>query len=306
MRTEMHQDAFPGEDISDRPGPETSVPGLAGPDHGRPTERTLRGARGGARGSEGVMTTTTARPHPPPGLRRSTRRTRPTSRPRRRGRRRDHGRLLVSRGARARRSTPASTRSAAFLDPGDLVVVNTSATVPAALDGRLPDGEPVVVHLSGELPGGRGSSRSAARPRHHACRSGSPRDRRPDRRRAPRRRSRAPADAVRRTRPASGWRRSTSRPPVAAYLARHGRPIRYRHVPARLADRRVPDRVRRRAGQRRDAEREPAVHPRARDRAGHAGHPLRAARSCTPACRRSRAASAPTPSGTACRATLRR
>jgi NAD(P)-dependent dehydrogenase (short-subunit alcohol dehydrogenase family) len=28
MRTEMHQDAFPGEDISDRPDPEASVPGL--------------------------------------------------------------------------------------------------------------------------------------------------------------------------------------------------------------------------------------------------------------------------------------
>jgi NAD(P)-dependent dehydrogenase (short-subunit alcohol dehydrogenase family) len=28
MRTQMHQDAFPGEDISDRPHPETSVPGL--------------------------------------------------------------------------------------------------------------------------------------------------------------------------------------------------------------------------------------------------------------------------------------
>jgi len=28
MRTEMHQEAFPGEDISDRPLPETSVPGL--------------------------------------------------------------------------------------------------------------------------------------------------------------------------------------------------------------------------------------------------------------------------------------
>ena len=28
MRTEMHQDAFPGEDISDRPEPGTSVPGL--------------------------------------------------------------------------------------------------------------------------------------------------------------------------------------------------------------------------------------------------------------------------------------
>ena len=28
MRTEMHQDAFPGEDISDRPEPEVSIPGL--------------------------------------------------------------------------------------------------------------------------------------------------------------------------------------------------------------------------------------------------------------------------------------
>jgi NAD(P)-dependent dehydrogenase (short-subunit alcohol dehydrogenase family) len=28
MRTEMHQDAFPGEDVSDRPDPEASVPGL--------------------------------------------------------------------------------------------------------------------------------------------------------------------------------------------------------------------------------------------------------------------------------------
>jgi NAD(P)-dependent dehydrogenase (short-subunit alcohol dehydrogenase family) len=28
MRTRMHQDAFPGEDISDRPAPEAAVPGL--------------------------------------------------------------------------------------------------------------------------------------------------------------------------------------------------------------------------------------------------------------------------------------
>jgi hypothetical protein len=28
MRTQMQQDAFPGEDISDRPPPEDSVPGL--------------------------------------------------------------------------------------------------------------------------------------------------------------------------------------------------------------------------------------------------------------------------------------
>ena len=28
MRTQMHQDAFPGEDISDRPLPEDSVPAI--------------------------------------------------------------------------------------------------------------------------------------------------------------------------------------------------------------------------------------------------------------------------------------
>ena len=59
----------------------------------------------------------------------------------------------MSRGA----APPVDARFDAlgtFLAPGDLIVVNTSATVPAALDGRLPDGEPIVVHLSGELPGG--------------------------------------------------------------------------------------------------------------------------------------------------------
>jgi NAD(P)-dependent dehydrogenase (short-subunit alcohol dehydrogenase family) len=40
MRTQMHQEAFPGEDISDRPPPEDSVPGLlALIDHGLPSGR---------------------------------------------------------------------------------------------------------------------------------------------------------------------------------------------------------------------------------------------------------------------------
>jgi NAD(P)-dependent dehydrogenase (short-subunit alcohol dehydrogenase family) len=40
MRTRMHQDAFPGEDISDRPPPEDSVPGLLGLiDGARPSGR---------------------------------------------------------------------------------------------------------------------------------------------------------------------------------------------------------------------------------------------------------------------------
>jgi len=37
MRTEMHQDAFPGEDISDRPPPADSVPGLLALIHGEQT-----------------------------------------------------------------------------------------------------------------------------------------------------------------------------------------------------------------------------------------------------------------------------
>ena len=69
------------------------------------------------------------------------------------GGRRDDVRLLVSVGDTA----PVHARFTelgAFLSPGDLLVVNTSATVPAAVDGRLPDGDPIVVHFSGDLPGG--------------------------------------------------------------------------------------------------------------------------------------------------------
>ncbi|MEP7055062.1 MAG: S-adenosylmethionine:tRNA ribosyltransferase-isomerase [Actinomycetota bacterium] len=42
----------------------------------------------------------------------------------------------------------------AFLAPGDLVVVNTSATLPAAVDGRRADGSVVPVHFSAELEDG--------------------------------------------------------------------------------------------------------------------------------------------------------
>ena len=41
-----------------------------------------------------------------------------------------------------------------YLEPGDLLVVNTSATVAAAVPGHRGDGLPVLVHWSGRLPGG--------------------------------------------------------------------------------------------------------------------------------------------------------
>ena len=73
--------------------------------------------------------------------------------PEARGLRRDAVRLMVSRGD----DDPIATYFTSlgnFLDAGDLLLVNTSSTVPAALDGWLPGGEPIVVHLSGSLPGG--------------------------------------------------------------------------------------------------------------------------------------------------------
>ena len=72
--------------------------------------------------------------------------------PEARGLARDEVRLLVARERRP-------LRHVRFLDlpralrPGDLVVVNTSDTEPAAVDGHRCDGRAVVVHVSGPVPG---------------------------------------------------------------------------------------------------------------------------------------------------------
>ena len=72
--------------------------------------------------------------------------------PERRGLTRDGVRLLVAR--------PEGVTHKRFhdlpgeLEPGDLVVVNTSATLPAAVDARRADGTPVPVHVSTPLDSG--------------------------------------------------------------------------------------------------------------------------------------------------------
>ena len=70
-----------------------------------------------------------------------------------RGLARDEVRLLVAAAHRPVRHTRFTGLPAA-LRPGDLVVVNTSDTEPAALDGRRDDGRPVTVHVSGPDPDG--------------------------------------------------------------------------------------------------------------------------------------------------------
>ncbi len=67
---------------------------------------------------------------------------------------RDAVRLMVSHGG----EPPVHARFSdlpVFLTPGDLLVVNTSGTVAAALDARLVELDvPIVVHISTDLPGG--------------------------------------------------------------------------------------------------------------------------------------------------------
>jgi S-adenosylmethionine:tRNA ribosyltransferase-isomerase len=71
--------------------------------------------------------------------------------PETRGTPRDRVKLMVSSGG----ETPVHTRFddlSRHLDAGDLLVVNNSATRPAAIDASLHDGRSVVIHLSSRLP----------------------------------------------------------------------------------------------------------------------------------------------------------
>jgi S-adenosylmethionine:tRNA ribosyltransferase-isomerase len=77
--------------------------------------------------------------------------------PEARGLRRDAVRLLVARGRGWRGGQQLAHATFAdlpqFLSAGDLLVVNVSATLPASLPGRFPDGTAVRVHYSTRAPG---------------------------------------------------------------------------------------------------------------------------------------------------------
>jgi S-adenosylmethionine:tRNA ribosyltransferase-isomerase len=72
--------------------------------------------------------------------------------PEHRGLARDGVRLLVARPGRVEHRR--FHELAAVLDPGDLLVVNTSATLPAALDVRHHDGRPMTLHVATALDDG--------------------------------------------------------------------------------------------------------------------------------------------------------
>jgi S-adenosylmethionine:tRNA ribosyltransferase-isomerase len=150
--------------------------------------------------------------------------------PERRGTPRDDVRLLVSRpsGVEHRRFRDLPD----LLEPGDLLVVNTSATLAAALDGRLPDGSARPVHVSAQLDDGSWAvelRRTDGRGPDLEGVSGLP--------------VALPDGLVLRLRepyphpdaqPSRLWRASTSRPvDLAAYLAAHGRPVSYGYLSGR-------------------------------------------------------------------------
>lgn len=75
--------------------------------------------------------------------------------PEARGLRRDEVRMMVARRSDHTLEHRLFTDLPALLDAGDVLVVNTSATLPASLAGTTrARQEPATVHLSGRLPGG--------------------------------------------------------------------------------------------------------------------------------------------------------
>lgn len=74
--------------------------------------------------------------------------------PEARGLRRDDVRLLVSDVARGSNEHARFRDLPRFLSPGDVLVVNVSGTLPAALQALGQGGEQLELHLSTQLPGG--------------------------------------------------------------------------------------------------------------------------------------------------------
>jgi S-adenosylmethionine:tRNA ribosyltransferase-isomerase len=143
-----------------------------------------------------------------------------------RGLRRDEVRLLVGHGADQRVSHHVFGDLPGLLRPGDLVVVNNSATLPAALDAVPEDGtRPVVLHLSTELPDGTWVV-EPRRPESGGSTQPYTVDSTPA---APGWRLRIPDGTVTFLRPYTTrlWVARFAVGAVPRYLYRHGRPIRY-------------------------------------------------------------------------------
>ena len=163
-----------------------------------------------------------------------------TEPPEARGLPRDGVRLLVARKQEGSLSHHHFADLPSLLEPGDVVAVNTSATIPAALDAETSTGQPACLHLSGRLPGGLWTVEL----RHRSAEPGAAEETAstPWLDAEPGTVVLLPAGGrvVLRTSAVAGlpsgfpvrvWVATVDLPdPPLSYLARHGRPIRYGHV----------------------------------------------------------------------------
>ena len=150
-----------------------------------------------------------------------------------RGVARDGVRLMVAsrRDGRLRHRRFADLPT--VLDPGDLLVVNTSATVPAAIGARRAGGAELVVHVAGPAPRVRGEAWSIVELR-------TPVGSAPLRGRAGERLDLDGGAVLELALPVAGGARlwlarladGGGATALAAYVARHGRPVRYGHLTA--------------------------------------------------------------------------
>ena len=148
--------------------------------------------------------------------------------PEARGLARDEVRMLVAARTTGELADARFRDLPEVLAPGDAVVVNTSATLPASLPAERQDGGAIRLHLSTPVPGKPGHWVVELRCGNAPCRSG-----RPETLVLPaggKAHLLAPYLTGRRL-----WVARLELPrPLAAYLAEHGAPIRYRYVSRRL------------------------------------------------------------------------
>jgi S-adenosylmethionine:tRNA ribosyltransferase-isomerase len=146
--------------------------------------------------------------------------------PEERGLARDEVRLMVARRSDGRLLHARFSDLPDFLDPGDLLIVNVSGTIPAALTARRSDGTELGLHVSTPTADGRWlvELRSGSAPYAGGC---------------PGEELRLAAGGVAQllARYAGSRRLWVAElglsEPLLGYLHRHGRPIRYAYVPER-------------------------------------------------------------------------